>query len=790
MSLREYITLFGSVFSKKTRKTTRFQLWPKQARLCDLLDISKESCIPKARQLGISELTAEESVKLALQSDKMLILIFSKTERDAIEYLETKIRPKIAALPRIKGITWPTIDHESMRHIKLSNGSRIVCLPASNRAGASHVADHVVFDEAGGIDLQPGVSLSVMYRNVSPTLEKADGKMRLVGTSEPGSYFNQMIREIVNGEKPIDCFFLPATADPSRTQEWFRRTRTKFPSDADFLSQYPETLDDFFVVREGLIYPQFDPKEGGLHVREFEAPPRANYYISYDHGYRHPAVLLELYHDTLSDVIYVRRETVWKETHAEHIADDIKGIINERNARPYKMIADSAIFAETGVKGVIEVWKERGLEGFKKSIKHRAKSGLDASAADISHRLTDGRIVIHPDCHNLIQELQQWHWDANLKGEKPIDSFNDSIDCLVAGTKITLYDNTTKPIEAVQAGDYVKTLDGPKKVLISGSTGVKQIWVVETAHGTLNTTKGHKVMTTKGYVAVEELTSSMYLILSEANKCDRSAQSTKALSTIDTQTRKTTETDTLFRVTNICTGLFGQSILGKFLKATKSTIRTATSLITPLRTWSALAPRSIAESTGQKSRASGAGIICTPMQDQKRPSGTEAKRDCFGTRNTPKTSPLDALLTTLLRALSALTPSRPRPNTQSFAPTSASLNFAEIVALMTRFVNASDAGKISSLINIGRLRVAAVPVLSVYATERREETFNLTVQDSPEFFANGLLVHNCLRYALAELDPKMVVNDTPIVQTGYRRKAPTLGKRNNKKIGNGAWMAV
>jgi hypothetical protein len=36
----------------------------------------------------------------------------------------------------------------------------------------------------------------------------------------------------------------------------------------------------------------------------------------------------------------------------------------------------------------------------------------------------------------------------------------------------------------------------------------------------------------------------------------------------------------------------------------------------------------------------------------------------------------------------------------------------------------------------------------------------------------------------------MVVNDTPIVQTGYRRKAPTLGKRNNKKIGNGAWMAV
>jgi hypothetical protein len=430
LTLREYIGLFGSVFDKKTRRTKPFVLWPKQARLCDLMEKTQECLIPKARQLGISEITAEEGVKKALQSSRTIVLIFSKTDRDALEYLETKIKPKLAALPKIQGILWPTVERESLRHVKLSNGSRIVCLPASNRAGASFVADHVIFDEAGGIDLQPGVSMSIMYRNVFPTLEKAGGAMRILGTSEPGSYFNQIVREAMDGTKPIDCYFLPADADPNRTTEWLERTKAKYPTLADFQSQYPLDIKDFFAVREGLIYPQFDPAEAGPHVREFEPDVKWPLYASYDHGYRHAAALLEVYHDPLKDVLYVRNELVWREVHAEHIAADIVNRYNELPRLPYMEIADSAIFAETGVKGPIEVFKSKGLHRFVRSVKHRAKSGLDWSAADISQRLTERRLVIHPSCDNLLREMTSWRWDETLRNEKPVDKDNDCIDAL------------------------------------------------------------------------------------------------------------------------------------------------------------------------------------------------------------------------------------------------------------------------------------------------------------------------------------------------------------------------
>jgi len=430
MPLADYITYFGSVFDKKTRKTSRFELWPKQRRCCELMEDSQECTIPKARQLGVSEITAEELVKEALQSKGAVCLVFSKTERDAIEYLETKIRPKLMALPKIKGLVWPHIVNDTQKYIKLSNGSRLICLPASNRAGASMVADYVVFDEAGGIDLQHGVSLDIMYRNVSPTLEKSGGKMRIIGTSEPGSYYNEMIRDIINGEKPIDCFFLPADADPNRTPEWFAGVRAKFPSDADFKSQYPFTIADFFATREGLIYPQFDSDIGGAHIQEFTPMSNHVLYLGYDHGYRHAAVLLECYHDTKSGTLYVRREHYWYETHAENIADDIKEDINQIGRRPNMMIADAAIFSETGSKGVIEIFKERGIHEFQRSFKPRARIGLDAASAAISLRLTDKTIVIHPECAGLIQELMTWHWDPNTKGEKPIDAKNDAIDVL------------------------------------------------------------------------------------------------------------------------------------------------------------------------------------------------------------------------------------------------------------------------------------------------------------------------------------------------------------------------
>jgi hypothetical protein len=67
---------------------------------------------------------------------------------------------------------------------------------------------------------------------------------------------------------------------------------------------------------------------------------------------------------------------------------------------------------------------------------------------------------------------------------------------------------------------------------------------------------------------------------------------------------------------------------------------------------------------------------------------------------------------------------------------------------------APDAGSRSSSTDTPAPDVAPVYVLGRYAAGR-SPVYNLTVQDQPEFFANGVLVHNCLdalRYLLMGRD--------------------------------------
>lgn len=53
-----------------------------------------------------------------------------------------------------------------------------------------------------------------------------------------------------------------------------------------------------------------------------------------------------------------------------------------------------------------------------------------------------------------------------------------------------------------------------------------------------------------------------------------------------------------------------------------------------------------------------------------------------------------------------------------------------------------------------RPNVARVHVLGVSVERGRQPVYNLTVDGNPEFYANGVLVHNCdtMRYAVRYVD--------------------------------------
>lgn len=441
LTLAEFLEYFSVLWDQENKKYVPFKLWPSQRAMCDKIEEwhelgFRETIHPKSRQCGFSEMFSGRAVKHGLLYPQSEGLIFSKRSEDAQYFLERRIKPKLENLPKIDGIEWPTIKRMNKELIVLSNGSTFKSFPAANTAGAGSTADYVIFDECGGIDKQPNASFSEMYKNVSPVVEKAGdiAWISQIGTSEPGSYYNDKVKKVWLGQdKETKLYFIGWRGDPKRNDDWYQKQIMKADHVSDVQTQYPETMDDFFAIKEGLIFPNFDPKPGGKHVNEFdylEFNPSDGYFITgYDHGFRHPAVYLLAFYHKYEDHLYVISEKYWRETVAEDICIDIKNI-DIKLERPIKRrIADAAIFNQTGVISPAQVFAQMGVK-FAPSDKTRGLIGEDGSRMWLSKRFTDEKITIHPNCWELIDQLNTWRWNPNVKGEKPEDEGDDGPDVL------------------------------------------------------------------------------------------------------------------------------------------------------------------------------------------------------------------------------------------------------------------------------------------------------------------------------------------------------------------------
>jgi len=87
----------------------------------------------------------------------------------------------------------------------------------------------------------------------------------------------------------------------------------------------------------------------------------------------------------------------------------------------------------------------------------------------------------------------------------PAGEHDDQVDaCLEGDTLILMGDGTRVAIRDVQIGNYVATPYGPKRVLESGKTGIKQTRCVPGT--TLRATGNHPVATDRGWVRADQIT--------------------------------------------------------------------------------------------------------------------------------------------------------------------------------------------------------------------------------------------------------------------------------------------
>lgn len=136
------------------------------------------------------------------------------------------------------------------------------------------------------------------------------------------------------------------------------------------------------------------------------------------------------------------------------------------------------------------------------------KKGADSILYGISILQSIDKILVPSDSVNLIKELRNYVWDKNSEGHKvnkPIDKWNH---CFIGETEIITIDGT-KEIKDIQKGDLVSTPKGYRRVLEKWNNGVQPVCNYSIHSDifslSLQSTEKHKVKTEKGWKEISKL---------------------------------------------------------------------------------------------------------------------------------------------------------------------------------------------------------------------------------------------------------------------------------------------
>lgn len=213
VSIDYWLATYVYIFNATSKDWVRFNLWPAQTRTLSTIRQERQIIILKARQLGLSWLILCDALYDMIFYPAATNLIFSKREDEAFELL-TRMKGIYSYLPRWMQARSVLID--SAGDWELSNGSSAKAFATTG--GRSYTGSNAIVDEADYVQ-----DLDALLNAVKPTID-AGGKLSLISTvdkSRPESPFKRIYRAAKRGKTEWHAVFLPWTARPSRTSEWY-----------------------------------------------------------------------------------------------------------------------------------------------------------------------------------------------------------------------------------------------------------------------------------------------------------------------------------------------------------------------------------------------------------------------------------------------------------------------------------------------------------------------------------------------------------------------------------------
>lgn len=477
-------------------------------------------------------------------------------------------------------------------------------------------------------------------------------------------------------------------------------------------------------------------------VEEFDSPASETYRLGADWGFSvDPSVLVRCWID--GKRLYVDHEAYMVGCEIDNLPNLFDRV---PDSRKWFITADSAR-PET-----IDYLRRHGFPKINAAIK--GARSLEEGVAF----LNTFDIVVHPRCKHVIDELTHYRYKQDDLTGKIIPILEDKNNhCLIAGSMVTLLGGD-KPIEEVVEGDYALTRGGYRKVLFSGKTGINRSVVkVETTYGSVTCTPNHEIYTeNRGYIRADALRYNDEVCIYLGESLCRKKSNIKerftgvTLRAIDGLTGFITRGQLLAERFG-CIARYGLMRMGQFLMGGTFITRMETHSITQSKILSAYPLRSILlgmsglmpGGLASKRISTRSGILQKRgIEVQKELQSTEKLADCL-TRNLSllRSNAIHAGLGFYLEKLGILI---------GFAQARVNRHTGDCQGSITKLANANSAEKTSFATSIESNRLVAGRVLTVTEQGVADSVYDLTIDGCHEFFANGVLVHNCidsLRYA-------------------------------------------
>ena len=192
-----------------------FKTYPYQDDLLNDYNDFRFTVILKARQLGISTITAAYCVWLMLfHRDKNVLVIATKFATAA--NLVKKVKAIMKNLPPWLQVATISIDNRTS--FELSNGSQIKAASTSGDAGRSEALSLLVIDEAAHVD-----GLKELWTGLYPTLSTGGRCIALSTPNGVGNWFHKTYVDADNKENDFHPVCLPWDVHPERNHEWFEK---------------------------------------------------------------------------------------------------------------------------------------------------------------------------------------------------------------------------------------------------------------------------------------------------------------------------------------------------------------------------------------------------------------------------------------------------------------------------------------------------------------------------------------------------------------------------------------